>query len=349
MKCVTLSFAEYDQDNIWSSFICHTTDKQIEVLRPEVARTKFAGSVIAYTTTAHEEWGFARFYSSIPVHKTTIASNRLARIHNNPPDCAVGIFEQCPLLHPTIKRFDQRFGEADVNLCAALTELPCPGICAHGTNATKYLDWIFSFCDVDPYSAYYMYSDFRVGWPDYAALANASYRSLFPWDWRVEYNATAAVDYADSTSFTACPSLAAKLLAFAIVNVVVFIVSLVLGRRDVVYHLTCHCCGKRGSRMWVLTALIAVALNLGANAVNAAITKSTPGFSQAPIGGLILLWASRPRMAWAVALLVKVQKNQSIYFTQAFSALLAETILQLVGAVYIGITLNYARTTGYLL
>lgn len=83
-------------------------------------------------------------------------------------------------------------------------------------------------------------------------------------------------------------------------------------------------------------ALLSIALNLGANLINAALTRSVPGFSKVPFSGLFLLWSSRPRMAWVAALLMNYQKDESIYFGFAVSTLLAEVVLQAIGSVYLG-------------
>ena len=199
-------------------------------------------------------------------------------------------------------------------------------------------------------SGHVAYKDFQAAWVDYDATIEASYLSLFPWGWKVQFNSFLVSNATlSSGSEYSCPTLAAKLVAFAVINIVVFIASCILGRRDVAYTLTCHCCGNPGSRTWPFFGLISIGLNLGANTINAAITKSTPGFQDVPIGGLILLWSSRPRMAWAVALLVRKEREESMYFSQALSAIMAEIVLQVVGSIYLGMTLNHARASGYLL
>ena len=72
-----------------------------------------------------------------------------------------------------------------------------------------------------------------------------------------------------------------------------------------------------------------------------------PGFAHVPTSGLFLLWSSRPRLAWIAALLISVQKEESMCFALGVSTLLAEVILQTIGAVYLGMTVNHARAYGF--
>ena len=99
----------------------------------------------------------------------------------------------------------------------------------------------------------------------------------------------------------------------------------------------------------MFTGLLSVVLNLAANLINAALVRWYDGFHHVNIGSLVLLWASRPRLAWVVGLLVNLEKNYQMYRNLGASAILAEVILQAVGSVYIGITANWAQWHHYYL
>lgn len=111
-------------------------------------------------------------------------------------------------------------------------------------------------------------------------------------------------------------------------------------------------------------ALLVVAINLAGNWLNATLTKSKPGYHHVPLWSLVLLWCTRPRLAWVVVLLVPTTEHLSApatmkcmpkfaakylsklgtaYIDSSISALMAEVILQAIGFVYTGITIIHAR------
>ena len=88
---------------------------------------------------------------------------------------------------------------------------------------------------------------------------------------------------------------------------------------------------------------VTLALQLSSNLINAVLIKSTPGFGGVNIGQLVLLWATRPRLAWLAVVLIPWQADQAMYFGVAASNLVAEIILQLISSYYMGTAANYAR------
>lgn len=94
-------------------------------------------------------------------------------------------------------------------------------------------------------------------------------------------------------------------------------------------------------------AFLSVALNILANLINALLVKHTPGFEAVPIGALLLLWSTRPRIAWAATVLISVEEEKSMYFSLGATSLLAEIVLQLIGSPYLGMTVDFARKKGY--
>ena len=84
-------------------------------------------------------------------------------------------------------------------------------------------------------------------------------------------------------------------------------------------------------------------MNVCANLANAALIRHTPGFEDTPLAALALLWCTRPRLSWLAVFLAAFQAKEGMYFNCAASAITSEAILQILGAIYFGITANYGR------
>jgi hypothetical protein len=117
----------------------------------------------------------------------------------------------------------------------------------------------------------------------------------------------------------------------------------ILGRRTVVQRVTFGIFGKPHSRGWYLTGPLTVVLHIVSNAANAWMVKRTKGFYQVHTGELMLLWLTRPRMAWMIVILVPWQSRDVMYFGVAASSLFAEVVLQIISTFYIGRAVEYAR------
>jgi hypothetical protein len=94
--------------------------------------------------------------------------------------------------------------------------------------------------------------------------------------------------------------------------------------------------------MWLLSAVISVALHVTSNFVNALLVKRTPGYSDVSIWALTLMWCTRPRLAWLAVALIPREAVKAMYFQVAASAVMAESVLQLIGSYYMGLTAHYA-------
>jgi len=252
------------------------------------------------------------------------------------PVCVDAMTSICPPLYDSLQAIARDIWDMtpSASTCSNLSQTSCPGLCKD--DALAYLDWVINTCENNP--PYDSSTTLTSEWLDYESINAAVYNSLFPWSWRLETdNATLTNDASHGSNPTSCPSVRSKLLSFAIINGIVLVCSVFLGRRDVVYYIFQGKFGKKGSRSWPLTGLVSIALNLGANLINARLTLAVGGFHKVPLGGLFLLWSSRPRLAWTAAILMSVNKGESIYFASGVSAMLAEIVLQAVGAVYLGI------------
>lgn len=232
--------------------------------------------------------------------------------------------------------------------CTIIMRSKCENICMSGSGPVNLLRFVLRNCNGTDYCSNFGYTDVRFDqeWIQYTNYSSAAYAALFPWSWKLQFDNTTIAQVDGTFAVPDCPSTISKILAFAAVNLVVGLCSLLLGRRDVVSFITLGVCGKKGSKMWPVTTVLVVALNTMANYVNALITQKVPGFGHVPVGQLTLLWASRPRMAWVAALLISVQKENSIYFNLAVSSLLGELIQQCIGSYYLGMTVGHAAKYG---
>lgn len=140
-------------------------------------------------------------------------------------------------------------------------------------------------------------------------------KSLIPRSWRAQYSAADDPRLGPKIP-PRCPSQETKLGLFALINGVTFVATITFGQRTVVHKLTFRKCGKPdGNIYWVPIALFITALSRRPNVANAIIIRATPGFPQVSVAGLVLLWCSRPRIAWFGALLFSLQAEQSMYFS----------------------------------
>lgn len=180
---------------------------------------------------------------------------------------------------------------------------------------------------------------------NWTSLLSVQEWELLPWSWQVRANngqASHRNGTFNKSGSDTCPSTAAKLTAFAAANIAMAILVPIIGRRDVMKKLTRGFCGRRGSRMWILVGPLTVVLHIVSNTVGALLIRSTPGYQDIDVGQLILLWCTRPRMAWMVIALIPWQAKSAIYFSVAASSILSEAILQTLGSVYMGIATAYA-------
>jgi hypothetical protein len=188
--------------------------------------------------------------------------------------------------------------------------------------------------------------------PNYDTEKLIKAAEMLPWKWAEIRPEDSTVDddnnsIVNTENDRTCPSAAGKLGSFAAVNVVMALILPILGRRTVWNRLTRGRFGKANSHSWLWTGLAGIGLHLASNAVNAAIIQSSPGYSDVSIGHLTLLWCTRPRLSWLVAALVPFQAKKAMYFSVTASTLISESVLQIIGAVYMGIATNYARNNRF--
>ena len=208
----------------------------------------------------------------------------------------------------------------------------CNSSCKLWWERSDYLTWMDNSCSS---------SDGWNGLPeDWQDLLEVQPSELLPWQWQIRQDATVT---ATSGNVRHCPSAGAKLGAFAAVNIAMAVLTPILGRRDVVQKLSLGRLGHQGSKLWLLTGPLSALLHISSNAIAATLIKHTPGYSKIDVGNLILLWCTRPRIAWLVIVLIPWGAKDHIYFSVAASTLVAEVAMQIIGSVYMGLATQYAR------
>jgi hypothetical protein len=301
----------------------------------------FAGHTLVYSADVQSNLHFSGTVGT-PAPTSIVLSSFLRQINGVSPPCINNMTAACPSLYSAVQQCWNKTSPREC-FCPNVKSISCPGVCVTGEGPADYLNWVLKACDGNSTkngNASTITSPFRQQWVDLHTLEDDAYAALFPWQWQVKNNQNATVG-ANATS-PGCPSTQAKLGSFAAINVVVFIVAAIVGRRQVVHRITFRRWGKKGDHSAVVfTAFLSVTLNLVANLINATLIRRNPGYRHINIGNLLLLWSSRPRLAWGAGLLAKVEKEE--YTSLAASAILAEVILQMIGSVYIGITGNWAR------
>jgi hypothetical protein len=191
----------------------------------------------------------------------------------------------------------------------------CNNSCQLSWERAEYLHWLNSTCPPAQSP-----TSLPTNW---TSLLQIQETDLLPWKWQVRHENTATFSGSES-----CASTTAKLGTFAAVNAAMAVLTPILGRRDVMKRLSLGLCGHRGSKLWILTGPLTAVLHILSNTVAAVMIKHTPGYSNVDAGQLILLWCTRPRLAWLIVALLPWGAKDMIYFSVTSSTLVAEVCLQ---------------------
>jgi len=331
--------------NTSSQSITSASTETLTVLDLEHLQQAYIGSTI--TMGSHID-GSSTQYSFIDIYVTrTLAttspspSSYLAEIQTNPPACVNTLNTTCTRLYAAAQDcWSEVFPPGPQQCyCDALVNNNCPTLCFDTRNDRRdYFDWVMGLCSTFNTSG----KSFTENWPEINYRTETYYEDLIPWTWTITPIANS------SGNLTVhCPSNGEKIASFAVINIIVGISTLILGRRTVVKRLTCGILGNPGSPTWPLVSVFVVGVNLLANLINAAIVSRDTGYIVPPVGTLVLFWMSRPRLAWMATALAPIEQEKSMYISLAASALLTESILQAIGAAFIGRTVVYAAQNGF--
>jgi hypothetical protein len=207
----------------------------------------------------------------------------------------------------------------------------CSNSCHHWWERGELANWMYTTCS--------MITQWTGLPADWRHLYYPLREDLIPWHWNVSWSppsqqsGTSTKRAAETPARPHCPSTGAKLGAFAAVNIAMAIIMPILGRRSVIFFVTFGLLGKPDMHLWWISGILTLCLHVLSNAVNAILIQRTPGFASVNVGQLILLWCTRPRLAWMVMLyLMPMDAEQTMYTGAAASTLFAEVILQLASA-----------------
>ena len=308
--------------NTSSQSITSTSTETLTLLDLAHLQQAYIGSTI---TMGSQIDGSSTQYSFIDIYATrTLATTSagpsayLSEIQNNPPACVNTLNTTCTTLYTAAQDcWSEAFPPGPRQCyCDALVNNSCPTLCFDNRNDRRnYFDWAMELCSTSNISG----KSFTENWHEISNRTQTYYEDLIPWTWTI----TPIVN-GNGNSTTHCPSNGEKIASFAVINIIVGISTLVLGRRTVVKRLTCGLLGIPGSPTWPLVSLFVVAVNLLANLINAAIVSHDTGYIVPPVGTLVLFWVSRPRLAWMATALAPIEKEKSMYISLAASALLTE-------------------------
>jgi hypothetical protein len=185
-------------------------------------------------------------------------------------------------------------------------------------------------------------------------MSAPSREELIPWSWAITPLAS---------NNRQCPPPAILLGTFAGVNVAATVFGVILGSRKVsgkiFWVLSFGRFGKEhigSSQAYKFMWIFPLALNLGANALNAWMTVTAKGYDQSTmprIWDLMLFYCTRPRIGWIPLALLAFRgadmenPKDGLWTSAGRQAAIAEAILQIIGVYYMGRTVHFGAIHGY--
>jgi hypothetical protein len=180
---------------------------------------------------------------------------------------------------------------------------------------------------------------------------------LIPWSWAIT-----PLPFSNRQ----CPPPAILLGTFAGVNVAATAFGIILGNRKVsgkiLYVLSCGRFGKKqvgSSQAYKFMWIFPLALNLGANALNAWITVTAKDYYQSTmprIWDLTLFYCTRPRLGWIPLTMLAYRgavctdmenPKDGLWTSAGRQAAIAEAIMGAIGTYYMGRTVHFGAIHDY--
>ncbi|KAL3441071.1 hypothetical protein BJX65DRAFT_289302 [Aspergillus insuetus] len=222
--------------------------------------------------------------------------------------------------------------------CNSISYDSCGGLCHVFENRIHYVEWLHGLCaNVQGWH----------GLPDnWRGLALPSPTEMIPWKWTVQPSNDSDIFNGRRPGLLdaqeGCPSTEWKLGSIAIVNIATILAAM-LARTRRIDRITLGDRRNSQPRSWFSKGLLVAAVQLLAIGLNSHVVQNTPGYEDAPVVQLMLLWCSLPRLVWPIILLLGLQPFSAWEVSTAASLLFAETILQALSSYYILVTVNYGR------
>ncbi|RAR13368.1 isocitrate dehydrogenase subunit 2 mitochondrial precursor [Stemphylium lycopersici] len=217
--------------------------------------------------------------------------------------------------------------------CHKISYNTCKGACHVFETRIDYVKWLHGLCGDG--------HEWKALPPDWRRLGTITTLDMIPWTWFTDPNGDSKLAVGkhseNSEAGRACASTEWKYLSLILINMATLFVGLMRPK-----------VGSGSSRFdyenefsWFSRGLGMAALTLAANGINAFLVISTPGYEDAPMIELALLWCSLPRLTWLILLLVGVQPFKRSIFSAAASCLVAECVLQALSASFLFTTVTY--------
>lgn len=219
----------------------------------------------------------------------------------------------------------------------------CQGPCQALKSRQNYVEWLHDLCGDVP------------GWhglpDDWRNLTVPLPHEMIPWRWTVKPNI--APNIASKSQARPlelehkCPTTQWKFGSIALVGAATIIATYVLERRGV------NAGGDFGNPKnppshsyrlsWMLKGTLVAGLQLLANLMNGYLVQTTPGFEDVPVFQLTLLWCSLPRLGWLPHFLIGLWHPETRVCSSTRSFVLCDTLLQVLSAYYMLLTVDYGR------
>jgi hypothetical protein len=128
------------------------------------------------------------------------------------------------------------------------------------------------------------------------SISSGQGSSELPLAWKIAPQSV--LDGSKSAEEANCPKIAGTYIAFAISNVIIAILGVILGCRPILNKLTCGFLGKRGKRNTILyNWILPFGLHVSANALVAGIIHNTPGYGNVKVVDAMMIYFVRPRIS----------------------------------------------------
>ncbi|KAF2474898.1 uncharacterized protein BDR25DRAFT_340573 [Lindgomyces ingoldianus] len=184
-------------------------------------------------------------------------------------------------------------------------------------------------------------------WDSYNYTVASQSSPQLPDTWKI---APLDVLNGDIDAIAKCPKTSTTFIAFAISNVIVTVVGILLGCRPIIHKLSCHVLGKRGKQNTILyNWIFPLALHVGANALVGVVIHNTPGYENVKVQDAMMIYFVRPRisvLALATMSCFFMSREDYPWMYALLANTIAEFILQVIADIWVIYTgINRWNTT----
>lgn len=219
--------------------------------------------------------------------------------------------------------------------CRDISYDSCGGSCRIFETRIDYVHWLHDLCG--------NVQDWR-GLPDnWQRLGAPTPLEMIPWRWTVKPSNSSTPHFESQGTTPKCASNEWKLGSMVLINIAALLAAF-FSQRKGTHKIARDSQQHRHHWSWFIGGMSIAGLQLLANCVNGLIVQWTPGYEDVPVGQLILLWCSMPRLAWVLILPLCVRRvppSEAADFPTAASSLFAEGILQVLSSCYMFLTVYY--------